>query len=47
MSFHFKHDRRLPVLILAAVSVAGAQKLEMRSLARYVPSPHKMVERML
>jgi len=47
MSFHFKHDRKLPVLILAAVSVAAAQKLEMRSLAPYVPSPHKIVERML
>ncbi len=47
MSFSFKHDRKLPVLIFAAVSVAAAQKLEMRSLAPYVPSPQKIVERML
>jgi SAM-dependent methyltransferase len=47
MSFCFKYDRKLPLLIFAAVSVASAQKLELRSLAPYVPSPQKIVERML
>ena len=37
----------LPVSVLAIAAVAGAQSPEIRSLAPYVPSPHKIVERML
>jgi hypothetical protein len=37
----------LPVSMLAIAAVAGAQTAEIRSLAPYVPSPHKVVERML
>jgi hypothetical protein len=37
----------LPVSVLAIAAAAGAQSPEIRSLAPYVPSPHKIVERML
>lgn len=37
----------LPVSVLAIAAMAGAQSVEIRSLAPYVPSPHKVVERML
>jgi SAM-dependent methyltransferase len=37
----------LAVSVLAIATVAGAQSPEIRSLAPYVPSPHKIVERML
>jgi Ribosomal RNA adenine dimethylase len=37
----------LPVSVLAIAAMAGAQSVEIKSLAPYVPSPHKVVERML